>query len=285
MRRISNSSGTKHYFRYYDYCLYNVIVVFLFVSSSSPLSLSFSFSFSASTTTGVAAFFLQDISQRQQQRTNNNNINNVLLPELDNLIIASKNGLDTSYEAVVKEKMIEISKLRNYDMDQRESLSGSWELIYTTEKEINFFKTWPFADVTSITQKLDLFDTQIINNFINFEGGGLFAVTGAVEAADAATTTAMMKNTSDNDNGEGNKEGNTKNGDNGDGNGNVEGENYDRVTFEFKSAKIIAWNKELDNLPPIGSGWFDTMFCNDEYALRCDSRQDWSIFRRIGIEL
>mmetsp|Transcript_9221 Transcript_9221/g.10535 ORF Transcript_9221/g.10535 Transcript_9221/m.10535 type:complete len:114 (-) Transcript_9221:102-443(-) len=68
---------------------------------------------------------------------------------------------------------------------------------------------------------------------------------------------------------------------NGDGDGNVEGENYDRVTFEFKSAKIIAWNKELDNLPPIGSGWFDTMYCNDEYALRCDSRQDWSIFRRI----
>mmetsp|Transcript_33236 Transcript_33236/g.37751 ORF Transcript_33236/g.37751 Transcript_33236/m.37751 type:complete len:280 (+) Transcript_33236:75-914(+) len=278
MRCTSSAAETKLYFHRYDYCrLYNLnlmIVVFLFVSSSSsPLSLSLSLS--ASTTGVVGAFFLQNFSQRQQQQQRTNTINTVLLPELDNLIIASKNGLDTSYDESVKEKMIEISKLRNYDIDQRETLSGSWELIYTTEKEINFFKTWPFADVTSITQKLDLFDTQIINNYINFEGDGLFAVTGAVEAATATAVT--ITNDNNNEDSDADRKGNK----NGDGDGNVEGENYDRVTFEFKSAKIIAWNKELDNLPPIGSGWFDTMYCNGEYALRCDSRQDWSIFRRI----
>ena len=111
-----------------------------------------------------SAFFLKDLFSPLKINNINSNINNVLLPELNNLIVASNNGLDTSYETKIKEKMIEISKLRNDnngddDNDQRESLSGRWELIYTTEKEINFFKTslWPFADVSSITQNLDLY--------------------------------------------------------------------------------------------------------------------------------
>ena len=283
MRCTSSAEDTKLYFLHYDYCrLYNLnlmIVVFLFVSSSSPLSLSLSLS--ASTTGVVGAFFLQNYAHRQQQQQRTNTINTVLLPELNKLIIASKNGLDTTYDESVKEKMIEISKLRNYDIDQRETLSGSWELIYTTEKEINFFKTWPFADVTSITQKLDLFDTQIINNYINFEGGGLFAVTGAVEAGTATATATATATTVTITSGNNDEDRDVDGKGNTNGDGNVEGENYDRVTFEFKSAKIVAWNKEVDNLPPIGSGWFDTMYCNNEYALRCDSRQDWSIFRRI----
>ena len=63
-------------------------------------------------------------------------------------------------------------------------------------------------------------------------------------------------------------------------NGNVEDEEFDRVAFEFTCATAIVWDKEI-NLPPIGAGWFDTMFCNDEYRLSNDSRQDWSVFRRI----
>jgi hypothetical protein len=212
-----------------------------------------------------SAFFLKDLLSPPKI---NSNINNVLLPELNNLIVASNNGLDKSYETKIKEKMTEISKLRNDnngdDNDQRESLSGRWELIYTTEKEINFFKTslWPFAGVSSITQNLDLYDTQKINNIIEFEGGGQFIVAGTCTAVDVENV---------NDNNDDNKNGN---------NGNVEDEEYDRVAFEFTGATAIVWDKEI-NLPPIGAGWFDTMFCNDEYRLSNDSRQDWSVFRRI----
>ena len=216
-----------------------------------------------------SAFFLKDLFSPPKINNINSNINNVLLPELNSLIVASNNGLDTSYETKIKEKMIEISKLRNDnngddDNDQRESLSGRWELIYTTEKEIIFFKTslWPFADVSSITQNLDLYDTQKINNIIEFEGGGQFIVAGTCTAVDVENET---------ENNDDNKDEN---------NGNVEDEEFDRVAFEFTGATAIVWDKEI-NLPPIGAGWFDTMFCNDEYRLSNDSRQDWSVFRRI----
>jgi hypothetical protein len=213
-----------------------------------------------------SAFFLKDLLSPPKINNINSNISNVSLSELNNLIVASNNGLDKSYETKIKEKMTEISKLRNGnncdDNDQRESLSGQWELIYTTEKEINFFRTslWPFAGVSSITQNLDLYDTKKINNIIEFEGGGQFIVAGTCTAVDVEN-----ENSDDNEN---------------DNNGNVEDEEYDRVAFEFTGATAIVWDKEI-NLPPIGTGWFDTMFCNDEYRLSNDSRQDWSVFRRI----
>lgn len=58
-----------------------------------------------------------------------------LLPELENLIEASNNGLDSSNQQEVKDLMTTISNSRKGD--QREYLPGRWELIYTTEKEIN----------------------------------------------------------------------------------------------------------------------------------------------------
>ena len=167
---------------------------------------------------------------------------NSLLEELEGLIISSQAGLDVSYEEKIREIMIEISQSRNGD--QRESLSGLWELIYTTEKEINFFKTsWPFAKVSIITQELELTDTQTVNNNIRFEGGGKFAVSGDTKIVD------------------------------GD-------DEYDRVAFEFTDAKALVWGKEVQ-LPPIGIGWFDTMYCNEDFRLSRDSRGDWSVFRRI----
>ena len=189
-------------------------------------------------------FFLSSFSSAfsPESLTPTGSRRNPLLPELENLIAASRSGLDSSYEERVKEVMTEISKTR--DGDQRESLSGRWELIYTTEKEINFFKTsWPFADVSNITQQLDLTNGRSVNNIIQFEGGGQFAVTGNTDVVD------------------------------GD-------DEYDRVAFEFTNAKAVVWGKEF-GLPPVGVGWFDTMYCDDCWRLSRDSRGDWSVFRRI----
>lgn len=44
---------------------------------------------------------------------------------------------------------------------------------------------------------------------------------------------------------------------------------YDRVAFEFTNAIALVWGKEVQ-LPRIGTGWFDTMFCNE--TLNFESR-------------
>lgn len=166
-----------------------------------------------------------------------------LLSELDNLILkSSENPKDKDLEDQIKDLMLKISKSRQGD--QNLNLPGKWELIYTTEKEVNFFKTsWPFAKVSSITQELDPYGSQVINNSINFEGGGQFKVLGSV------TTTESDSN-------------------------------FDRVQFEFTSAQILAWDKTF-TVPPVGAGWFDTMYCTDNIRLSQDVRNDWSVFRRL----
>jgi hypothetical protein len=162
------------------------------------------------------------------------------LSELD-ILIQESNPSVVDAQGEIKSLMMSISESRQGD--QRENLPGKWELIFTTEKEVNFFKTsWPFAQVSSIIQDLDLYDSRTINNSINFEGGGQFAVTGTAKAV----------------------------GGNSD---------YDRVEFEFTGAAIRAWDKTIQ-IPPIGAGWFDTMYCDDSYRLSQDVRGDWSVFRR-----
>jgi hypothetical protein len=172
---------------------------------------------------------------------------NPLIPQLERLISESQNGVDTSTNSQVKALMTQISATtRQQEVDQRTKLPGQWELIYTTEREVNFFKTsWPFAKVESITQVLDLYDTQQISNSIQFVGGGAFLVDGTVAAVD-----------------------------------NGGESQYDRVAFTFTGATARLWNKDF-SLPPVGSGWFDTMYVDDTYRLSQDLRGDWSVFRRM----
>jgi hypothetical protein len=134
--------------------------------------------------------------------------------------------------------------------------------VYTTEKEINFFKTsWPFAQVSSITQRLDLYEAPqqqsppMVENYIDFEGGGRFVVTGTVQRFDDNKSNGFLDD--------------------------QERTYYDRVAFSFTTATAVVWGKSF-SLPPIGTGWFDTMFCNDQYRLSRDSRGDYSVFRRIS---
>jgi hypothetical protein len=183
----------------------------------------------------VDSFFFQQQSKTKPTK-------NPLLPDLVSLIEESLNGVDTSTNKEVKSLMVQISESRIGD--QRQMLPGRWELIYTTEKEVNFFKTsWPFAKVSIITQDLDLYEDRKVDNSINFEGGGAFDVAGSVTPVDCDS-------------------------------------GYDRVAFEFTAATVFGWGKSLA-LPPTGAGWFDTMFCDKEYRLSQDSRGDWSVFKRV----
>lgn len=166
---------------------------------------------------------------------------NPLLVDLEKLVQQSESGLSQELETRIKSLMTDISKSRKGD--QRKSLPGQWQLIFTTEKEVNFFKTsWPFADVRGITQGIDPYTTCKLENLISFEGGGEFAVTGTVSPCDSESE-------------------------------------YDRVEFEFDNAVARGWGREL-KLPPVGSGWFDTMFCDSQYRLSRDNRGDWSVFKK-----
>jgi hypothetical protein len=167
------------------------------------------------------------------------------LQELNELVEQAQNGVDESFKPQVIDLMVDIGASSGRKDDQRKKLPGKWELIYTTEKEVNFFKTsWPFATVSSITQSIDPFGSETISNSINFSGGGKFVVDGSVVPIDEADSP------------------------------------YDRVGFQFKTAEIFAWGKSI-SIPPAGSGWFDTIYCDNEYRLSTDVRGDWSVFKRM----
>lgn len=181
-------------------------------------------------------FFLQNISPPASRPSTS------LIVELEDLIQGGITIPGPDEENQIKSLMVQIGNTRKGD--QRKKLTGRWELIFTTEKEINFFKeSWPFAKVSSITQDIDPYGSYTVNNLISFEGGGEFAVTGSVEPADSDSE-------------------------------------YDRVTFEFQEAVIQGWGRKV-KVPPVGSGWFDTMFCDGNYRLSRDNRGDWSVFKII----
>ena len=170
-----------------------------------------------------------------------------LLVKLEQLIQATQNGIDTSRNDEIQSVMTQVAStvIDRQNNDQRVNLPGKWELIYTTEKEVNFFRTsWPFAKVTSIVQEIDIYTTETIQNSINFERNGAFIVNGIAKPAMVSPS------------------------------------QYDRVEFEFQSAVVKVFGQSI-SIPPVGAGWFDTMYVDDTYRLSNDSRGDWSVFRRM----
>ena len=55
----------------------------------------------------------------------------------------------------------------------------------------------------------------------------------------------------------------------------------DRTAFKFSNAKVDIAQKFTLEVPPIGSGYFETMYVNEKYRLSKDSRGDYSISERI----
>jgi len=189
----------------------------------------------------VFSFFLQNVLKAPTPPTRS------LIADLEGLIEQVQDQREKTasmeLEEEIKSLMTLISESRKGD--QRMSLPGRWELIYTTEKEVNFFNTsWPFAKVSSITQDIDPYKRCALNNLISFEGGGEFSVTGRVVPAEGSDV-------------------------------------YDRVEFSFNEAFVRGWGREV-KVPPVGAGWFDTIFCDGTYRLSRDSRGDWSVFRKLS---
>uniref|UniRef100_A0A7R9ZKY6 Plastid lipid-associated protein/fibrillin conserved domain-containing protein n=1 Tax=Craspedostauros australis TaxID=1486917 RepID=A0A7R9ZKY6_9STRA len=206
----------------------------------------------------LASLAVAFIPQQWNPFANNKNSNNNQLDRtedflrLESLIQQSQYGVVPDFSDEIHNLMTSISNdQRNAMDDQRRQLLGQWELIYTTEKEINFFRTsWPFDQVRNITQTIDVFEGGNLNNAINFAGGASFIVDGSVAPVDSEPA------------------------------GDDVGSGYDRVKFEFETSAVTnLWGRTVA-LPPVGAGWFDTMYCDGNYRFSKDSRGSWSVFKK-----
>ena len=102
-------------------------------------------------------------------------------------------------------------------------LKKKWIVEWTSEKEINFFLEKGISN--EIIQTLN---GDILENYIPFVRGGGFGVTGKISVDEDAS-----------------KEVST------------------RTNFKFKNAKLDLGRWGEYNFPPVGEGWFDTIYLDD----------------------
>ena len=111
--------------------------------------------------------------------------------------------------------------------------------MWTTEKEINFFKDWNISG--QITQTLD---NGVLDNNIPFQKGGSFGVKGKL-------STPIIESE-----------------DNGQSDEGI------RTEFEFETASLDLGKWGTYSFPPIGKGWFDTVYLDDNFRIDLNSRDD-----------
>lgn len=111
-------------------------------------------------------------------------------------------------------------------------LQRKWMLLWTTEKEINFFIEKGICPEGSIYQTID---GEVLGNMIPFRSGGGFGVQGSLSIPD---------------------------------------ENGPRTNFAFTTALLDLGKWGKYTLPPLGSGWFDTIFLDDKLRIDRNSRND-----------
>ena len=115
------------------------------------------------------------------------------------------------------------------------SINDTWELVCTTERETLFILE-KFATADEVYQVIDLAENGSrgsLFNIIRFGAEGRqFLVSSDIEAAD------------DVDN---------------------------RILFKFNGARF-EWDALKIPLPPVGKGWFDNVFVDDEFRVAVDSR-------------
>ncbi|CAL9037997.1 probable plastid-lipid-associated protein 11, chloroplastic [Musa acuminata AAA Group] len=120
------------------------------------------------------------------------------------------------------------------------SLSGTWRMLWTTEKEQLFIiKNAPLFGTRTgdVLQVIDV-EKRSLNNVITFPPSGVFFVRSSIEAAPPQ-----------------------------------------RVNFRFTSAVLRGSNWEIP-LPPFGQGWFESIYLDDDIRVAKDIRGDYLIVDR-----
>ncbi|CAA0842707.1 Probable plastid-lipid-associated protein 11 [Striga hermonthica] len=121
-----------------------------------------------------------------------------------------------------------------------ESLSDTWRMLWTTEKEQLFIvKNAPVFGTSAgdVLQVINV-EQKTLNNVITFPPDGVFFVRSEIQVASAQ-----------------------------------------RVNFRFTSVVLRGKGWEFP-LPPFGQGWFESVYIDDEIRVVKDIRQDYLIVER-----
>jgi len=116
-------------------------------------------------------------------------------------------------------------------------LRKNWLLVWTTEKEINFFINKNISG--QITQSIE---NNNLQNNIPFKKGGSFSVNGELSVPNDDDVIEKSKGM--------------------------------RTEFEFKSATLDIGKWGVYSFPPIGKGWFDTLYLDNNFRIDLNSRDD-----------
>ncbi|CAN0906976.1 Probable plastid-lipid-associated protein 11, chloroplastic [Linum grandiflorum] len=121
-----------------------------------------------------------------------------------------------------------------------DSLSATWRLMWTTEKEQLFIIEKAGLLGTKAGDVLQVIDVEkgSLNNVITFPPDGVFFVRSTIQIASSQ-----------------------------------------RVNFRFTSAVLRGSNWEIP-LPPFGQGWFETVYLDDEIRVVKDIRDDYLVVDR-----
>ncbi|KAG7558157.1 Plastid lipid-associated protein/fibrillin conserved domain [Arabidopsis suecica] len=160
------------------------------------------------------------------------------------LISEEDRGVRTQKDATKRDAIVDaiesMAVIGRSSITTGESLSSTWRLLWTTEKEQLFIieKAGLFGTTAGdVLQVIDV-NKRILNNVITFPPDGVFFVRSDIEIASPQ-----------------------------------------RVNFRFNSAVLRAKNWEIP-LPPFGKGWFENVYMDAEIRVAKDIRGDYLIVDR-----
>eukprot|EP00216_Chloropicon_sp_CCMP2111_P005320 CAMPEP_0198238620 /NCGR_PEP_ID=MMETSP1446-20131203/4242_1 /TAXON_ID=1461542 ORGANISM="Unidentified sp, Strain CCMP2111" /NCGR_SAMPLE_ID=MMETSP1446 /ASSEMBLY_ACC=CAM_ASM_001112 /LENGTH=191 /DNA_ID=CAMNT_0043921077 /DNA_START=17 /DNA_END=589 /DNA_ORIENTATION=+ len=156
----------------------------------------------------------------------------------------SKRGIDLSSKQKSRVEAI-CSRLNGdvTDIDVKSNLSATWKMLFTTEKETLFIlKTAGFFGNKSEVFQTISVPLQKLQNLIRLDSSSSFVVDSTISFE----------------------------------------EDSDRANFSFTSASVSLPGKSRFELPPYGSGWFDTLYIDGRYRLARDSRDDILLVENVG---
>lgn len=113
-------------------------------------------------------------------------------------------------------------------------LQRNWSVLYTTEKEINVFVEWGIAASRGSITQ-KINSDGVLQNCIPFARGGSLSVSGDLQ---------------------------------------VDNESDHRTNFVFTTATLDLGSWGCYQLPPVGKGWFDTIYLDQDLRIDENSRND-----------
>ncbi|KAI7748627.1 hypothetical protein M8C21_012427 [Ambrosia artemisiifolia] len=161
-----------------------------------------------------------------------------------NLISDQNRGITTQSDpqklSQITEAIDTIASINSDQVTTDKTLSGTWRLLWTTEKEQLFIiKNAGFfgTEAGDVLQVIDV-EKRSLNNVITFPPHGVFFVRSDMDIASSQ-----------------------------------------RVDFRFTSAVLRGKGWEFP-LPPFGQGWFDSVYLDDDIRVAKDIRGDYLVVDR-----